>query len=143
MIRLTTKIENIEQLRAEKARLQILADDKEAALNRQFKEINERIKPAYKALGFFMGNKSAEGSSMMGSAFMTGIKTIFPYLLTTLLTGKKKGFFGAATAVGGELLLKNLKNIDVNKVIGFVSNLFKSRKKDSNDPIDWEHEIYT
>ncbi|AFD09159.1 hypothetical protein [Solitalea canadensis] len=142
MIRLTTKIENIEQLRAEKARLKILADDKEAALNRQFKEINERIKPAYKALGFFMGNKSGEGS-MLGSAFMTGIKSIFPYLLTSLLTGKKRGFFGAITAVGGDLLLKNLSNIDINKVAGFVSNLFKGKKKDSNDPIDWEHEIYT
>ncbi|MNY57212.1 hypothetical protein D3C86_1933860 [compost metagenome] len=89
-----------------------------------------------------MGNKSGEGS-MLGSAFMTGIKSIFPYLLTSLLTGKKRGFFGAITAVGGDLLLKNLSNIDINKVAGFVSNLFKGKKKDSNDPIDWEHEIYT
>ncbi|POY39164.1 hypothetical protein C3K47_01320 [Solitalea longa] len=143
MIKLTTKIENIEQLRAERARLKVLADAKELELNNQFKQINERLKPVQKALNFFM--KGGGSENLMSSAFMSGIKSVVPYLLSSFITGKKRGFFGAATAVGGDLLLKNLKDLDFDKVLSSIGGLFKWKKKDSkgDEPIDWEHEIYT
>ncbi|UKJ07877.1 hypothetical protein [Solitalea lacus] len=143
MIKLTTKIENIEQLRAERARLKTLADAKEEELNLQFRAINEKLKPIQKALGFF--TKGEDGGAM-GSALISGAKSLLPYLLSGLLTGRKRGFFGAATAVGGDLLFKNLKNVDISKISDFIGNIFKSKKKidkPGDEPIDWEHEIYT
>ncbi|MCO4293006.1 hypothetical protein NF867_09040 [Solitalea sp. MAHUQ-68] len=144
MIKLTTKIENIDQLRAERARLKVLADAKEQEITNQFKQLNERLKPIHKALGFFM--KGGGGDNIMSSAFVSGLKSVFPYLLGSVLTGRKKGFFGAATAVGGDLLLKNLKNIDVDRILSSIGGLFKwGKKKEQREDefIDWEREIYS
>ncbi|SMO52064.1 hypothetical protein SAMN06265350_10323 [Solitalea koreensis] len=151
------KIENLEQLRAEKARLLILQDQKEALITTQVSDFNDRLKPVFKILRLLSPSGKKEGEanttseeSPMGSLLKTGLSGLIPMLISTLIAKgtKTNPFVGALAGLAAETVTKNAKNVDMHKIGRFLKVLAfgKDKPKDGfdfgQDSVDWESEIY-
>ena len=158
-MRSLNKIENLEQLRAEKARLLVLQDQKEASINIQISDFNERLKPVFKMLRLFTpSEKSKKGETVgeespMGSLLKTGLSGLsglLPMLLSTLIAKgtKTNPLVGALAGFTADTVAKNAKNIDMHKLGRFLKVLAfgKGKPKEGFDfgpeSMDWESEIY-
>jgi hypothetical protein len=129
MTKFVNTFNGVSELRAELNRLETLADIKGQQIDANIQEIKGHTKPIITVFNLITGRKSLNYYGFYtGAALIKGLKIAIPYILPKILTGgSKKGFMGALTAVGGELLIKNLKNIDTSQITARIMELFNKK----------------